>query len=75
MVDDLITAKTNLERVLSILRDYENFDQEVEILDKRLNQEQPMCDLLNVYKKLKVLNEVKMKLLDRIGYKPSSLGN
>ena len=38
-VDDLLTAKCNVEKVVAILRDYENIDEEVEELNTKLADE------------------------------------
>lgn len=64
-VDDLLTAKCNLEKVVTILRDYENIDDEVEDLNAKLNDEEN-TELLAVYRKLKMLNFVRMKLMERL---------
>ena len=70
-VDDLLTAKCNLEKVVAILRDYENLDDEVEELNAKLDDEQN-TELLSVYRKLKMLNFVRIKLMERIDSKWSS---
>lgn len=38
-VDDLMTAKCNVEKVVAILRDYENIDDEVDDLNAKLSDE------------------------------------
>ena len=64
-VDDLLTAKCNAEKVLAILRDYENLDDEVEDLNAKLDEEKN-TELLVVYRKLKMLNFLRMRLMERI---------
>ena len=64
-VDQLLAAKCNTEKVVAILRDYENLDDEVEELDNKLNDESNV-ELLQVYKKLRMLNFVRIKLMERI---------
>ena len=63
LVDDFFTAKYNLEKVLAILRDYENLDNEVDELKRIINNDQ---EILTVYRKLKMLNYVRMKLIERV---------
>lgn len=64
-MDDLLTAKYNIEKVVAILRDYENLDEEVEYLNAKLSDEQN-TELLCVYRKLKMLNFVRIRLMERI---------
>lgn len=64
-VDDLLISKCNVEKVVTILRDYENLEDEVEDLNTKLNDENNM-ELLTIYRKLKMLNFVRMKLMERI---------
>ena len=70
-VDDLLTAKCNSEKVVAILRDYENIDDEVDDLNAKLNYEEN-TELLAVYRKLKMLNFVRMKLMERLESKCKS---
>ena len=66
-VDDLFTAKFNVEKVLAILQDYQNLDSEVEEMKRILSdREESKVELLTVYKKLKMLNVVRMKLVERV---------
>ena len=64
-MDDLLTAKCNIEKVVAILRDYEYLDEEVEYLNAKLSDEQN-TELLCVYRKLKMLNFVRIRLMERI---------
>ena len=50
---------------MAILRDYENLDDEVDDLNTKLDDEHN-TELLAVYRKLKMLNFVRMKLMERI---------
>lgn len=47
------------------MRDYENLDDEVEDLNAKLDDEMN-AELLTVYRKLKMLNFVRMRLMERI---------
>ena len=73
-VDDLLTAKCNAEKVVTILRDYENLDDEVDDLNNKLNDDEN-TELLAVYRKLKMLNFVRMKLMERIESRFSPVNN
>ena len=64
-MDDLLIAKCNVEKVVAILRDYENLDDEVDDLNAKLDEERN-TELLSVYRKLKTLNFVRIKLMERI---------
>lgn len=55
---------------MAILRDHENLDDEVEDLNSKLDDEHN-TELLAVYRKLKMLNFVRIKLMERI----TSVGN
>ena len=50
---------------MAILRDHENLDDEVEDLNAKLDDEHN-TELLTVYRKLKMLNFVRIKLMERI---------
>ena len=50
---------------MAILRDYENLDDEVDDLNTKLDDEHN-TELLAVYRKVKMLNFVRMKLMERI---------
>ena len=63
LVDELFTAKCNVEKVITILRDYENLDTEVEELERILQND---LEILTVYRKLKMLNYVRMRLMERV---------
>ena len=47
------------------MRDYENLDDEVDDLNVKLDDENN-TELLTVYRKLKMLNFVRMRLMERI---------
>ena len=64
-VDEILSAKCNAEKVIAILRDYENLDDEVEDLNAKLDNELN-TELLVVYRKLKMLNFLRMRLMERI---------
>jgi len=66
-VDKLLTAKYNIEKVVAILRDYENLEEEVEDLTNKLDDNESGCsEVFTVYKKLKMMNFVRQKLIEKI---------
>ena len=71
-VNDILTAKLNVEKVVAILRDYENLEDEVDDLNTKLDDENNM-ELLTIYRKLKTLNFVRIKLMERIENPPIQL--
>lgn len=64
-IDDLLLAKYNVERVLTILTDYRDLDSDVE-RNKQLLEENADPQLLQVYKDLRTMNAVRMRLIERV---------
>lgn len=64
-IDNLLLAKYNVERVLTILTDYRDLDADVE-RNKQLLEGNADAWLLQVYKDLRTMNAVRMRLIERV---------
>ena len=63
-IEDVISksfkAKNNIESVIRVLKDFVNFDEEIRKIQENLNEED--CDIVTMYKKIKIMIAIKEKL-------------
>ena len=61
----MFKAKCNIDKVIAILKDYQNLDEEVKEIEAKI-QDPKNVEIISIYRKLKMLNHVRMKLIERI---------
>jgi len=64
-VDQIFTAKRNVQKVVTILADYENLAEELTELEMKL-KEDDTSELADVYRKLKRYLALQSKLIEKI---------
>jgi len=60
-----LTGKRNIEKVLAILEDYKNLEDEVKDLEQKIKGDNE-AELFHVYKKLKIMSFLHQKLVRKV---------